>query len=118
MFWYASSMKLTTNPLSFIVSVAVGCALGYIGGPAAALVPWALVGFLIGVSSGSKKAAMLNGAAYGFALAYVFMLAGYNGSGPVSTKLVLFILFGIVGALCGIALSLIGLLTAHPRQAK
>lgn len=111
-------MTLRINFLYVILAAIVGCALGYVGGPPVVLVPWAIVGLLLGTGSKSKKAAAVNGAVYGFALAYVFMVAGYNGAEPLTTKLLPFILFGIVGAVCGVALSLIGLLVAKRQPAK
>ena len=49
-----------------------------------------------------------NGGLYGFCLTVAFMVAGYSGADPVMTKVPFFILLGVFGAACGIALALIG----------
>jgi hypothetical protein len=48
------------------------------------------------------------GAAYGFALAYVFMVAGYDGDAALHTRLLPFLVFGAFGAVCGIVLAVVG----------
>ncbi len=108
-FWYDMGMKLYANAISVIVSVVVGGIIGYLGGPAIVLIAWALIGILLGIFCASRRSALLNGAVYGFALAYVFMVAGYNGQDPIHTKLLPFVIFGIVGALGGSTLAIIGL---------
>ncbi|HET6166648.1 MAG TPA: hypothetical protein VFE07_07445, partial [Marmoricola sp.] len=69
------------------------------------LVPWALAGIAVGALSGSRGAGVARGAAYGFALAYVFMVAGYDGAAPLHTRLLPFLVFGVVGAACGAVLA-------------
>jgi ABC-type Fe3+-siderophore transport system permease subunit len=69
------------------------------------LLPWALGGIAIGYVS-PKRGAMFTGAAYGFALAFAFMIAAYTGAAPVRTRLPAFALLGLVGAVCGAVLSL------------
>jgi uncharacterized membrane protein (UPF0136 family) len=101
------SMTLSLKPTSLIVLMIIGGLIGFLGGSAIVLIPWALVNLVIGAFSKTKKVAIMNGAVYGFALAYVFMLAGYNGEAPVSTKILPFIIFGVIGAMCGAALALV-----------
>ncbi len=82
--------------------------MGFVGGPALVLIPWAIVSFSIGILSISRKAALIDGGVYGFALAYVFMISSYNGANPLNTKILPFLIFGSVGTFCGAILALIG----------
>jgi hypothetical protein len=93
---------------SYLTAAVIGLIIGYIGGPGWILAVWAIVGLVIGRYANRRRAALANGAIYGFALSYAFMVAGYSGSDPLTGKLAPFILFGIVGALCGAIISLIG----------
>ena len=103
-----------TSAHRWVVPAILGAALGFLCakvvlvGSGLSLVPWALAGLTVGVMSGSRRAALGSGAAYGFALAYVFMVAGYDGDEQLRTRLLPFLVFGIVGALCGAVLALIG----------
>ena len=45
---------------------------------------------------------------YGFALAFSFMIAGYQGQPPVSHQLLPFALLGLLGAACAALLALAG----------
>lgn len=103
-----NSKKLSAGPKSLLAVVVLGCVIGYLGGSALVLFPWALLGLAIGVLSISRKVALTDGGVFGFALAYVFMIAGYNGADPISTKVLPFLIFGLVGAFCGAILALIG----------
>lgn len=101
-------MTLAINVRSIVLSLVIGAVIGYIGGPALALILWAIVGLTLGAFCSSNKVALVIGAVYGFSLSYVFMLAGYDGQASVTTKLLPFILFGVFGALCGSVLAIIG----------
>jgi hypothetical protein len=105
---YDKNMKLAVDAKSIIVSVAIGGLIGYVGGPAFVLIPWTVVGLVIGYLCNSRKATLVHGAAYGFVLAYVFMISGYSGQAALGTKILPFIVFGIVGAFCGVVLAVIG----------
>jgi hypothetical protein len=100
--------------MRLLLSVLVGAALGFLCGTVLlvgsglSLVPWSVAGIVVGALSTSRAEAVRNGAAYGFALAYVFMIAGYDGSAALHTRLAPFLLFGAVGAVCGAALAVIG----------
>lgn len=76
-----------------------------------ALVPWALIGLAVGGLSAGRRDAAVAGAAYGFALAYVFMLASYDGSAALASRLAPFVVFGVFGAACGVGLGLLGRLS-------
>ncbi|MDR3574409.1 MAG: hypothetical protein P4L50_11130 [Anaerolineaceae bacterium] len=92
----------------------VGIALGLIAaryllvGSALSLIPWGITGVLFGLWRLTYRAAVLTGAVYGFLLAFTFMLAGYQGAAPTLSRLPFFAILGLVGAVCGIGLGLIG----------
>ena len=103
-----------------LAAALVGIALGIIAsryllvGSFLSLIPWGIAGLLIGLWCSSYREAILIGACYGFLLAFTFMLAGYQGSAPTLTRLPFFAALGLVGALCGLGLGLIGCF-AHQR---
>jgi hypothetical protein len=73
------------------------------------LLPWALGGLAVGAAAaGDRWRTRAAGAAYGFALAYLFMLASYDGPDATATRLVPFLVFGVFGAVCGMLLALLG----------
>jgi hypothetical protein len=96
-----------------IVSILAGSLLGFIGsrvlfvGSWFSLIPWGIVGLAIGYWS-QKREAMVNGSCYGFALAFVFMIAGYTGSASLVSRLPFFAILGIFGGFCGLILGLAG----------
>lgn len=100
--------------MKLFVSIVSGVILGIIGsrylfvGSWLSLIPWGIVGLLIGSFCVSKKEAIINGAVYGFVLSFVFMWAGYAGSAPVVTRIPFFSILGIFGSVCGLILALIG----------
>jgi hypothetical protein len=91
-----------------------GIALGIIGsrylfvGSYLSLIPWGIIGLLIGLWCQTYPEAVWSGAVYGFLLAFSFMLAGYQGSAAILTRLPFFAILGLVGAACGIGLGVIG----------
>ncbi len=98
--------------------VALGATLGLLGaryvlvGSGLSLVPWGLVAVLVGVLAHSRRAALAGAAAYGCALAFTFMVAGYDGGAPVLSRLPFFAILGLVGAACAALLALAGSLVA------
>jgi len=48
------------------------------------------------------------GRPYGFLLCFVFTLATYGGAAPAITRVPFFTVLGLVGALCGLLLALLG----------
>jgi hypothetical protein len=94
--------------------VALGATLGLLGaryvfvGSGLSLVPWGLLAILVGVLAPSRSAALAGAAAYGFALAFTFMVAGYDGTAPVVSRLPFFAILGLVGAACAALLALLG----------
>jgi hypothetical protein len=71
------------------------------------VVPWGLVALAIGFWC-SKRQSLYAGALYGFCLCFFFMIAGYNGTASLVSRLPFFILIGLFGAVCGIAVSITG----------
>ncbi len=95
------------------VSIISGSLLGLIGsrylfvGSWFSLIPWAIVGLLIGYWS-HKGEWLINGSCYGFALCFVFMITGYSGSAPLISHLPFFAIIGVFGGFCGLILGLLG----------
>lgn len=104
--------------VKYVVAVLAGASLGLIGarfvfvGSGLSLIPWAIVGLGLGAWC-TRRESLGVGAAYGFSLAFVFMVAGYEGRSPLTGRLPAFALLGLVGAVCGMALAMIGSLSAH-----
>jgi hypothetical protein len=98
-----------------IVSICIGALLGIVGaryllaGSALSLVPWSIAGICIGCFN-DRRGAMINGAVYGFVLAFAFMCAGYKGAQPLLMRVPFFLLLGAIGAVCGFALGNLGFL--------
>ncbi|SRR5713101_2719502 len=96
----------------FTTAVALGLLLGWAATRALSLqwwtlVPWGLVAVALGYRA-NKAGAASAGALYGFVLCFVFTLAGYGGAAPAITRLPFFTVFGLVGAVCGLLLALLG----------
>ena len=101
--------------MPYLMSAILGAVVGLISAKTffahswTALLPWGLIGLVVGYPAKTKKIVVMSGAIYGFILPVVFTLTGYQGSGPWKPAFFLLALvLGIVGAGCGIALALIG----------
>lgn len=96
-----------------LAAIGIGSLLGVIGsrylfvGSWLSLIPWGIIGLALGAWN-SRRGSMLNGAVYGFCLAFVFMLAGYAGAAPWFTRIPFFAVLGLVGAVCGFVLGILG----------
>jgi hypothetical protein len=96
-----------------ILSILAGSLLGLIGsrylfvGSWLSLIPWAIAGLLIGYWC-QKREWLINGSCYGFALSFVFMIAGYNGSASLISRLPFFAILGVFGGICGLVLAWFG----------
>jgi hypothetical protein len=77
-------------------------------GSGLSLVPWSLAGLALGACCRTARTAAVVGGLFGFALAFTFMAAGYEGGAPLATRLAPFVLLGVIGALCGCVLALGG----------
>src|SRR2546426_3561635 len=102
----------------FTTAVALGLLLGWAATRALSLqwwtlVPWGLVAVALGYRA-NKAGAASAGALYGFVLCFVFTLAGYGGAAPPLTPPPFFSVFGVVGAGCGLLLSLLRFLLIRP----
>ena len=104
-----------TRPVALAVAaVVLGAVLGalcarvVLVGSGLSLVPWAVAGLALGACCRARRVAAAVGALFGFALAFTFMTAGYDGAAPLHTRLLPFALFGLVGAGCGSLLALAG----------
>ena len=71
------------------------------------LVPWGLAAVALGYRA-NRATAVVAGALYGFVLCFVFTLATYGGATPAITRVPFFTVLGLVGALCGLLLALLG----------
>jgi hypothetical protein len=97
-----------------LVSILIGSVMGFLGsrylfvGSALSLVPWGIMGLVLGAWNSRRGAAMANGALYGFSLAFVFMIAGYTGTEPLFSRLPFFALLGAFGAISGLVLEIGG----------
>jgi hypothetical protein len=95
------------------VALVMGGALGVLGaryilvGSWLSLLPWTAAGLALGWWSAWMRPAIV-GLAFGFALAFLFMLSGYSGSAPVLSRLPGFFALGLVGAGCGLVLAILG----------
>ena len=96
--------------------LATAVALGLILGWAAAhalflhwwtLVPWGVAALALGYRA-NRAGAVTAGTVYGFVLCFVFTLATYGGTAPAITRVPFFTVLGLVGALCGLLLALLG----------
>lgn len=107
-------IKLLLMLKKLLAASLLGIALGIIAsryllvGSALSLIPWGVAGLLLGLWCPTYRTAASTGALYGFLLAFTFMLAGYQGSAPILSRLPFFAILGIVGAICGAALGLVG----------
>jgi hypothetical protein len=101
-------MQLKVSAVSVLIAALVGVVAGYIGGPVYILIPWAIIGLVIGALCGARGAALLTGGVFGFAAAYTFVIHGYAGTQPLITRLAPFVIFGLIGAVCGLVLGIVG----------
>ena len=98
--------------VKIIIAAILGAILGATGSNYIFLgwysvVPWGLVALAIGFWC-SKRQSLYAGAVYGFCLCFAFMIAGYNGAASLLSRLPFFVLIGLFGAVCGIAVSVTG----------
>lgn len=100
----ANSDSPGVNMLGIVIAAAVGAVLGVLGAHATVLggwtlLPWAVAGAIIGYTT--RRHPVVAGAAYGFVLAFVFMLDVYAGKASVLSRVPFFALLGVIGAICG-----------------
>ena len=93
-------------------AVALGLLLGWAAAHVLSLqwwtlVPWGLVAAALGYRA-TRTTAVAAGSIYGFVLCFVFTLATYGGAAPAITRVPFFMILGLVGAVCGLLLALLG----------
>jgi hypothetical protein len=106
-----------------VIAVALGILLGVLGSRMlflqwATLIPWGLVAVVVGVLARDRGQAIVDGAVYGFALGFSFMVAGYGGTDPVVAKAPFFAIIGLVSAGFGAVLSLAAQFVASRWRAR
>jgi hypothetical protein len=94
-----------------LIGAVVGAVLGIgswlvVGSSPLLLVPWAVVGLVLGAVA--SRRAVLAGAAYGYLLSFTYLAVGYDGEDATITKVPGFALLAIFGAVCGAALAWAG----------
>jgi hypothetical protein len=72
------------------------------------LLPWGLIALLVGFTAASRRRAAVDAGIYGFTLSFVFMVAGYSATAPLSGQLWFFVLLGVFGAACGALIAVVG----------
>ncbi len=112
------------NAWRYAALVALGATLGLLGaryvfvGSGVSLVPWGLVALLVGAFAPSRRAALAGASVYGFALAFTFMVTGYDGTATMMSRLPFFAILGLVGAACAALLALAGHFVATATRRK
>jgi len=71
------------------------------------LVIWGVLAVSLGLGARRGRAAAA-GALFGLVASVVFMITNYGGSAPLLTRTPFFALLGVVGAVCGAPLGLLG----------
>ena len=80
------------------------------------LVPWGVAGVALGYRA-ARRQAIIAGALYGFVLCFMFTLLGYGGAAPLLRRVPFFTVLGLVGAVCGLLLALVGTLAGAGHRA-
>src|SRR6266705_3079210 len=93
-------------------AVALGLVLGWAAAHALflhwwTLVPWGVAALALGYRV-KRAGAVTAGAVYGFVLCFIFTLASYGGAASAIIRIPFFAAMGLVGALCGLLLALLG----------
>lgn len=99
--------------MNIIVAVIAGLSLGYAGAQALflgwwTLVPWGLVGLMLGLYCHRPKGIFTAGCIYGFVLVFTFLVAQYTGAVPVFQRAPAFTVLALFGSFCGAVLTLSG----------
>lgn len=98
-----------------ILGALVGIILGYASSQTflahswIALAVWGLAGLVFGYLVPNKRRAYISGALYGLLLTESFIIFGFHGaSTAIRGFIVLAIILGVVGAICGLIIFMIG----------
>ena len=101
-----------------VAAVLVGAVLGVVGarylfvGSWLSLVPWTIAAFILAHVPDRRRALGI-GAAFGFALFFAFMVAGYTGTRPMVGRMPFFAIVGLVGTIYGGAVGFASSLAAR-----
>ena len=99
----------------------MGAVVGWASAHALFLGIWTLLiwgGLAVGIGfRAGKGQAAAAGALFGLVASVLFMIANYNGSAPLITRTPFFALLGVVGAVCGAPLGLLGALVGPGSKA-
>ena len=99
------------------VALILGVALGELSarvlfvGSWASLIIWGVAGVLVGYRTTDMRTARAVGSVYGFVLVAAFILFGYGGAMTVhgwTGAGILALIFGAIGALCGMLSAVVG----------
>jgi hypothetical protein len=106
-------MQAMRSVLATCAAVVVGLGIGLIygynhAGAVQCLGTWGLVGLVFGAGATRWKPSVVSAAVFGFTVSLLFLVAGYQGAGPISAALPFFVLLGLFGAACGAVLGAIG----------
>ena len=73
------------------------------------LIPWAVAGLIVGTFCATRKQALVAGGLFGFVLTACFMIFGFQGTSSQVPGLTFFTtILAVIGAGCGMMLTLIG----------
>jgi len=107
--------------MKIFVAILSGIAIGILTSryifvnSALGLIPWTLVGLLLGIWAANRIEALRLGALYGFFLLFSFMFGGYQGAASEASRILPFAALGLIGAAYGLIVASIGNLL-HPKQ--
>jgi hypothetical protein len=97
---------------NYLIASIIGIAVGYLSAQTffvhswLALIPWGIVGILVGLLAHETKQKLWAGAYYGFFLCGSFLLAQYHGTQSIwHGFIIMVIIIGMLGAICGAALA-------------
>lgn len=100
------------RPLPWVIAAVLGLLLGVVCGAWLSsgldLVPWAIGALALGAASRDRTVALGSAALFGFVVSVSFLVAGYDGSSSFVARTAFFLVLGLFGALCGLALGALG----------
>ncbi len=107
------AIDLLKTMARIMVAIALGCLLGitspyYLFLNWASVIPWGIFGFGLGCYCRTKQESAFAGFLYGFALGFVFLIAGYAGRASLLSRLAPFALLALFSAVCGVIAAFVG----------
>ena len=101
-----------------VIAIFVGAVLAIVGarylfvGSWLSLIPWTIAGLAVGHVPDRRRALGIGGA-FGFAVFFAFMVAGYTGARPMLGRMPFFAIVGLVGAVYGSGLGIVSSFAAR-----